>query len=388
MAINIDTIYQRVLAIANKEQRGYVTPQEFNLLANQAQLEVFEQYFYDNSQFNRVHGNSTEYSDMLDIIDQKLSIFQQNQQANITETNNPAYASTFGASLVTNGTFDSDITSWTAAGGSTGTQAHYSAGGVNAILLKNNDTNSNFSSSQAITTVVGKLYRVKADINAGLLNSSGSNAAAKAFITLAGSPSASVIAGSSSSVVFYYTASATSSSLVLNINAAGNTTDSALFDNIKVEEVTGRKLIIPLQSIYRLGTVMYTDSTGRFVEVNKVMPNELLYINSAPLTKPTESNPIYVLEGNSISIYPANLTSGQIAANYIRKPNKCNWAYNVINEKALFDSNKSINFELHISEEVTLVNKILELAGMTLQKKEIQEFGSGKDNKEVQQEKS
>ena len=30
MPVNIDTVYQRVLAIANKEQRGYITPQEFN----------------------------------------------------------------------------------------------------------------------------------------------------------------------------------------------------------------------------------------------------------------------------------------------------------------------------------------------------------------------
>ena len=33
MAISVDTIYQRVLALTNKEQRGYVTPLEFNLLA-------------------------------------------------------------------------------------------------------------------------------------------------------------------------------------------------------------------------------------------------------------------------------------------------------------------------------------------------------------------
>ena len=43
---NVDTVYQRVLALANKEQRGYITPQEFNLLANKAQLIIFEQYFY------------------------------------------------------------------------------------------------------------------------------------------------------------------------------------------------------------------------------------------------------------------------------------------------------------------------------------------------------
>ena len=40
MAVSIDTVYQTVLALANKEQRGYITPQEFNLFANQVQLEI------------------------------------------------------------------------------------------------------------------------------------------------------------------------------------------------------------------------------------------------------------------------------------------------------------------------------------------------------------
>ena len=76
MAVNVDTVYQRVLTIANKEQRGYITPQEFNLLANQAQLEIFEQYFYDINQFNRINGNNTEYSDMLNILGEKISPFE------------------------------------------------------------------------------------------------------------------------------------------------------------------------------------------------------------------------------------------------------------------------------------------------------------------------
>jgi hypothetical protein len=54
MAVSINTVYQKVLAIANKEQRGYITPQEFNLFANQAQMDIFEQYFYDINQFGRV----------------------------------------------------------------------------------------------------------------------------------------------------------------------------------------------------------------------------------------------------------------------------------------------------------------------------------------------
>ena len=75
--VGIDDVYQKVLAIANKEQRGYITPQEFNLFANQAQMDIFEQYFYDINQFGRVPGNSTEYSDMLDLLEEKISIFDQ-----------------------------------------------------------------------------------------------------------------------------------------------------------------------------------------------------------------------------------------------------------------------------------------------------------------------
>lgn len=76
MAVSVDTVYQRVLAILNKEQRGYLTPAEYNLFANQAQLDIFEQYFYDLNQFSRLPGNSTEYSDMVDILEEKISIFE------------------------------------------------------------------------------------------------------------------------------------------------------------------------------------------------------------------------------------------------------------------------------------------------------------------------
>ena len=76
MSVSVDTVYQRVLAILNKEQRGYVTPQEFNLFANQAQMDLFEQYFYDINQFGRMHGNDTEFSDMLNILNEKIDIFE------------------------------------------------------------------------------------------------------------------------------------------------------------------------------------------------------------------------------------------------------------------------------------------------------------------------
>ena len=76
MAVSVDRVYQTVLAIANKEQRGYITPQEFNLFANQAQNEIFEQYFYDLNQMLRIPGNKTVSSDARDIIEEKISLFR------------------------------------------------------------------------------------------------------------------------------------------------------------------------------------------------------------------------------------------------------------------------------------------------------------------------
>jgi len=73
--IHIDTVYQRVLALANKEQRGYMTPLEFNLMANQAQQIIFEQYFYDLNQVKRIESDTTSFSDMEELISNKLTGF-------------------------------------------------------------------------------------------------------------------------------------------------------------------------------------------------------------------------------------------------------------------------------------------------------------------------
>ena len=58
--VSVDAVYQKVLAIANKEQRGYITPQEFNLFADHAQKDIFRQYFYDLEQFQRRTDGTAE----------------------------------------------------------------------------------------------------------------------------------------------------------------------------------------------------------------------------------------------------------------------------------------------------------------------------------------
>ena len=63
----INQVRNTVLSIISKDNRGYITPFEFNLFAKQAQLEVFEQYIYSYStsiikQNARMHGEG--YSDI------------------------------------------------------------------------------------------------------------------------------------------------------------------------------------------------------------------------------------------------------------------------------------------------------------------------------------
>jgi hypothetical protein len=76
MAINVNTVYQTVLMILNKEQRGYMTPTEFNKVATQVQLEIFEKYFDDLNQQLRVPQADTDYADRQENIDEKIAIFK------------------------------------------------------------------------------------------------------------------------------------------------------------------------------------------------------------------------------------------------------------------------------------------------------------------------
>ena len=77
----INDVRNTVLSIISKENRGFITPFEFNLFAKQAQLEIFEQYVYNysnaiNKQNARLHGEG--YTDiprnMVEVID-KFSVF-------------------------------------------------------------------------------------------------------------------------------------------------------------------------------------------------------------------------------------------------------------------------------------------------------------------------
>ena len=81
------------------------------------------------------------------------------------------------------------------------------------------------------------------------------------------------------------------------------------------------------------------------------------------------------------------LITSNVTHNYVAKPTKVEWAYVVVNEKALFNANNAVHFELHPSEEESLVINILELAGITINKAGLAQTAANMDQKNIQQEK-
>ena len=222
--VNVDTVYQRVLAIANKEQRGYITPLEFNLLANQAQLEIFESYFVELNQALAVPGNESEYSDIVKTLNGKISIFK----------------------------------------------------------------------TEAALSLSGSYFQYPSDMY-------------KLGTLYAGQPSAGAI-----------------------ING---------------------------------------------IEIQEINYDELLDYTNSPLTRPTETKPLYIRRTEGLNIIPSTIVSG-IRVTYTKIPSKVEWGYVVTNEQALYNASSSDNFELHVSEETTLVMKILGLAGIVMQKPDLAGAGA------------
>ena len=74
--ISVDRVYQTVQKILNKEQRGYLPPNEFNLFATQAQIEIFENYFFELGRSVAAYGyRDSMYENIPENIFEKLEPF-------------------------------------------------------------------------------------------------------------------------------------------------------------------------------------------------------------------------------------------------------------------------------------------------------------------------
>jgi hypothetical protein len=88
----INEVRNTVLTLLNKNNFGYLSPSDFNLLAEQAQLDIFETYFYDynrqinqqNNRLGRLSGSG--YADLKKQLAEVIDTFTT--QATLTQAAN------------------------------------------------------------------------------------------------------------------------------------------------------------------------------------------------------------------------------------------------------------------------------------------------------------
>ncbi len=84
----INSIRNTVFFLLNKDNRGYISPLEFNSFAKMAQLEVFEQYFGDfarQTQLQNLRKRSLGFGDMAEQLENKISTFATSATLNYTD---------------------------------------------------------------------------------------------------------------------------------------------------------------------------------------------------------------------------------------------------------------------------------------------------------------
>lgn len=132
---------------------------------------------------------------------------------------------------------------------------------------------------------------------------------------------------------------------------------------------------------YRLGVV---NASGVFVQ--EISNKDYLFVNRAPLTSPTITNPVYLLHEGGLVVKPTAITTVNIS--YVRKPNDPNWVGTSVAGQIIATPADSLysNFELHKSEETELVAKIVGLAGVTIKAIDVAQIAAQKETQIIQSE--
>ena len=384
MAIGIDNVYQQVLAIANKEQRGYITPQEFNLFARKAQNDIFEKTFleYKDAFLNPTSVMQSHKS--LGMLREKINPFRRHDQSvHINSTTGAGVISQLGVQELTD---TDDFGSWVTGTGWTVTAAN------NEVACDGSATaDSILRSADSISS--NQFYQVDFTIKGGTTGT--------LTVKLNGTAIGTVNAeGGHADGVNEYSFSGKSGTTADKVEFVADKDFIGTLRDPSVRKVTDSQA----QEVYWIESVYYFDSSENgkdscvFEEIDKKRVNFLekykgqtgfplnidhLIFDEENGLKFSTINTYYREGTDKLVFYPIprkNPTDGSIGdvitpkCDYIRTISSMEdpkWAFTVVNGKALYDSSQSHGFEIHSSEEGNLINKILEMAGISMGKPDL-----------------
>ncbi len=321
----INTVRATVLSIANKNNFGYITPADFNLYAKQAQLDIFEDYFYQyNSQIvkqnARVSGSG--YADIVKGIEEVIDTF------------------TVFAPLSKN------VVSYPSS----------------LYLLPNQEKNG--SDYYIINKIL--VYQKQKTSGTNTQIQGGQN---RLIDSSADFFASGVVLGD---IVSYRINGITYNQKVTAINSSTQLTiDANNLSNINIDYI-----------IY---------DYSKLKEAEKVTHSKITMLSNSMLTKPTLSYPAYTQNSLDAQIYPDTITDiGQVTSQYIRYHKNPNWtSFNIITGgEPSFDETALDyqDFELPLSDETNIINKILQYAGMSIREAALVQFGKAEEKEATTQE--
>ena len=321
---------------------------------------------------------------MLSILEEKIAPFRVNGASLLASTN------------IFEDTFEQDITGWSEVTADNGVVSYIAPAIANNFngglkLAPDNGESHTAELDASFTLIAGKKYVVNYDIidmtepTHFSINIDDAGATGHAFTE----SEPSINSGS-----FTFIADTSGNHNIRLTAQANGVGQYVTFGGISVTQVDNTTLPA---NLYRLGLVEYKASGADYpTVVAEVNTNQLATYNLSPLARPTTSNPAYVRSGaSSISVYPTVLGVGSsVTCNYIKTPTDPSWGYVVVpksqggNEYPLYDTSTAVDFELHESEETTVINKILEYAGVTMKQPDVIQYANQKQAAESQQENS
>ena len=322
----INTVRNTVLSVLNKNNYGYLSPSDFNLFAKQAQLDIFESYFYQyNYQINKENArqSGSGIADLAKGIEESMDLFS------VTEG---LFLDTVG----TAGSYQMPSES------TTGSDYYF----VNKVLAYKEIITSGVTTANLLPNT--------------LIDASGVDFNALGIVA------GDIVAIQTDTSGVQYTT-------VVSINVAGDTI--TLSNSI----VDGSPLSY---TIIQAGTQQN--------EVEKVTHSKITMLNNSIYTSPTTTYPAYTSQEALLQVSPDTITSaGRVIAQYFRYPRDPNWTYSVVaGGEPIFNQSQPDyqDFELPLDDENNLVMKILQYAGVSIREADVYQFANGEETKENQQE--
>lgn len=133
--------------------------------------------------------------------------------------------------------------------------------------------------------------------------------------------------------------------------------------------------------------VIAISTNSRSRQIEEIQKSRLIYLNASKLTTPSSTYPVYYLEGTDIKVLPNTISTATI--DYIKVPADPNWAFTGGGTAAyVYDSGSSTDFELHPSEEIPLVTRILAYAGVIVKDPAVVQAAATKEANDFNQENS